>query len=64
MRHVELSGSDLGQPEFPAPPVGARPEIVDVVRRQLRAGTYRPHSDEVAELLIAWLFLPTGTRAA
>ena len=41
-----------------------RPEVVRVVRHQVRAGTYHPCSDEVAELLIAWLFLPLGVRAA
>jgi len=77
VRHVvELDGPGSSRRGALAPLLGAasptqpdaqqalRPEIVRVVRRQVRAGTYRPCSDEVAELLIAWLFLPAGAHAA
>ena len=64
MHQVVLDGPDPKRHAEPARGLDhSRPEVVRVVRRQVRSGTYRPRSDEIAELLIAWLFLPSGTRA-
>lgn len=43
-------------------PGGLRPEVVRLVREQVRTGRYRPPVGDVAEQLVAWLF-PEGPRA-
>jgi len=61
---ASLPGAQLGSAALDDAELTAlRPEIVRVVQRQVRTGTYRPHTDEVAELLVAWLFLRTPDAA-
>jgi len=56
--------SAVGKPHTPPSDSRVlRPQAVRVVARQVRAGTYRPRADDVAELVMAWLFLGTRARA-
>lgn len=76
MEHADVAAprrSSLAPlPGAPSPPTtlvasdvasALRPEIVRVVQHQVRAGTYRPQADDVAELLLAWLFLGRSRAA-
>ena len=63
MHHLGTEGPDRTRP-MGASPTMKRPEVVRVVREQIRNGLYRPPLDDVVEQLVAWLFLPVASRDA